>query len=150
MYEHARETLGVIRATSLSRTAWVGSIILQHDALLAPVHTSCYMCIYNVNVVFLILSVKMYRNPFLCSSVEIRWWFEMLFCLVFSRRSQSPINCIRASILGPIKRKGTVAKSRNAVDETPLVSTKALYISFRQPFLDVNLFCRGDGHREPT
>ncbi|KAM6923880.1 protein FAM122B [Xenentodon cancila] len=24
----------------------------------------------------------------------------------FSRRSQSPINCIRASILGPIKRKG--------------------------------------------
>ncbi|CAL8262972.1 unnamed protein product [Lota lota] len=26
----------------------------------------------------------------------------------FSRRSQSPINCIRASILGPIKRKGEI------------------------------------------
>jgi len=27
-----------------------------------------------------------------------------------SRRSQSPINCIRASILGPIKRKGEAPK----------------------------------------
>lgn len=52
----------------------------------------------------------------------------MSHCVFFalSRRSQSPINCIRASILGPIKRKG----------KNP-----------SKPFLNRNTYRRIDGTR---
>lgn len=68
---------------------------------------SCFHC-DNVTIYSLrIRSQKYYLRAGLLS-----WWLRIVAAIdislsaVFSRRSQSPINCIRASILGPIKRKG--------------------------------------------